>query len=137
MAIIQTPEPPPKQKHNKHKESDIQRACVKWFKEAYPEYEGLLFAVPNEREGAGETALQSKIKGNRRRQMGVVAGVSDTILLVARGGLNGLCAECKTPIGNQKPEQKAWQKKVELQGYGYFVFRSVDDFKEKINGYLK
>ena len=56
-------------------EHNIQCACVRWFNYQWPEYRGLLFAVPN--GGARSKATAGKLKAE-----GVVAGVADLILLV-------------------------------------------------------
>lgn len=70
--------------------------------------------------------------------MGLVAGVSDLILMMPRGPWNALCIEMKTTDRNsgQSDDQKTWQKLVEAQGYRYEVVRTEDEFKELINEYL-
>ena len=67
---------------------------------------------------------------------GVVAGVSDLILMVPRHGVHGLCIEMKTPKGKQSPNQKTWQKLVEDEGYMYMVVRSFERFEQLMNDYL-
>lgn len=110
-------------------EHRIQVACVRWFAYQYPQYEGLLFSVPN-------GGHRDKVTGAMMKAEGVVAGVADLILLVPSKGYHALCIEMKTEKGRQSPEQKAWQKKVEAQGYKYAVCRSLDDFIATINDYL-
>lgn len=134
----------------REEEHNIQCACVRWFNLQWPQYRGLLFAVPN--GGARSKATAGKLKAE-----GVVPGVADLILLVPRFGrvqiegnaeeqrtyidtydLNcALCIEMKTRKGYQSPEQKAWQKKVEAHGYKYAVCHSLDEFMAVVNGYLK
>ena len=125
----------------REEEHNIQAACVRWFNLQWPEYRGLLFAVPN--GGARNKATAGKLKAE-----GVVPGVSDLILLVgkpARKPLRGfcdissfgLCIEMKTKTGRQSPEQKAWQAKAEQFGYEYAVCRSLDEFIAVVNGYLR
>jgi len=116
-------------KKPRDEEHQLQCACVKWFNLQYPEYRGLLFAVPN--GGARSKATAGKLKAE-----GVVAGVSDLILLVPSYGYGGLCIEMKTPKGKQSPEQKEWQNKVEGQGYDYRLCRSLDEFMTEIKIYL-
>ena len=121
-------------------EHNLQCACVKWFAYAHPELRGLLFAIPN----GGE---RSKATAGKLKAEGVVAGVADLILLVPqwfttwRGQQGckfaGLCIEMKTKQGYQSPEQKAWQAIVEQYGYKYAVCRSIDQFIETIENYLK
>lgn len=92
----------------------------------------LLFAVPN---GGGRSKVEAAIMQGE----GVTPGVSDLILLVARGGYNGLCIEMKTEAksSKQSEDQEAWQKLVEAQGYKYVVCRSLEQFRSVINEYLK
>lgn len=69
--------------------------------------------------------------------MGVFHGVSDTILLIPRGGFHALLIEYKDEKGRQSEYQKAWQKLVEGQGYKYCICRSLEQFKSIINEYLE
>ena len=116
-------------------EHNIQCACVRWFNYQWPEYRGLLFAVPN--GGARSKATAGKLKAE-----GVVPGVADLILLVpflqeCVQYFNGLCIEMKTSKGKQSQEQKDWECKVMEQGYEYRVIRSLDEFIEVVDSYLK
>jgi hypothetical protein len=125
----------------REEEHNIQAACVRWFNLQWPEYRGLLFAVPN--GGARSKATAGKLKSE-----GVVPGVADLILLVPRcfkahdddgwyNTIHALCIEMKTAKGRQSPEQKEWQAKVEGEGYRYAVCHSLDEFMNTINNYLK
>lgn len=117
-------------------EHDIQAACVRWFRFQHRDLAPLLFAVPN--GGARSKATAGKLKAE-----GVVPGVADLILLVprieegCRNMWHGLCIEMKTPTGRQSTEQGLWQLKVEQYGYQYAVVRSLDQFIETIEKYLK
>lgn len=111
-------------------EHNIQAACVRWFNIQWPEYRGLLFAIPN--GGARSKATAGKLKAE-----GVVQGVADLILLVPHIPEHALCIEMKTAKGRQSPEQKAWEKKVEEFGYKYAVCHSLDEFMAVVNGYLQ
>ena len=126
----------------REEEHNIQAACVRWFNLQWPEYRGLLFAIPN--GGARSKATAGKLKAE-----GVVAGVADLILLAPRTRAritfegkvvtvikHALCIEMKTEIGIQSPKQKEWQKKVESHGYRYAVCHSLDEFMDTINNYL-
>ena len=124
----------------KQEEHNLQCACVRWFNLQYPQYRGLLFAVPN--GGARNKATAGKLKAE-----GVVAGVADLLLLVPRKTCNdplilsttyhGLAIEMKTAKGRQTPLQWAWQQKLEAHGYEYRICRSLDDFIDTIEQYLK
>lgn len=113
----------------KHNEHELQKACVRWFRLAYPEYAYCLFAVPN---GGFRNATEAK----RLKAEGVIAGVSDLILLVPRQGKGALCIEMKTHTGVQRESQKVWQSEIERCGNQYEVIRSFDDFKVAIEKYL-
>jgi hypothetical protein len=113
-----------------HRESQLQRECVKWFRLQYPALGHMLFAVPN---GGSRNAREAGIM----KDEGVVPGVSDLILLLPRKGYGSLCLECKTPDGQQSYNQAAWQGSCEASGNKYVIFRSVDDFIKIVNWYLK
>lgn len=131
MAITETP-PRPAQRKRGSPEGRIQSSCVAWFWNTYPQYRELYFCVPNENAREDSNASTGAI----RRSMGVVKGVSDTILFLARGKYHALCVEFKTDIGRQSSAQVDWQSKVEAQGYRYEVVRSLEEFKKLINEYL-
>lgn len=131
MPILATP-PRPAQRKRGSPEGRIQSSCVAWFWNTYPQYRELYFCVPNENAREDSNASTGAI----RRSMGIVKGVSDTILFLARGKYHALCVEFKTDIGRQSDAQRLWQSKVEAQGYRYEVVRSLEEFKRLINEYL-
>lgn len=110
-------------------ESQLQVACVRWFRYEFPEYGDLLFSVPN--GGKRHIATARKLKAE-----GVVAGVSDLILLVPNKDYHGLCIEMKWGKGKQTDNQIRFQKHVVDQGYKYIVSRSFEDFEERVRYYL-
>lgn len=134
--IIETPERPKKRFHGQP-ESRIQSESFKWFWNEYPQYRGLVFAVTNQNERSGDLGKKAQlISGAMRKNLGLVAGVSDLVGIIPRGKYHGIMLECKTENGTQKPPQIWWQGVVESQGYLYKIFRSVEEFKEIINWYL-
>lgn len=110
-------------------EHDLQAACVRWFRLAHPRLALCLVAVPN--GGRRDAVTGAKLKAE-----GVVAGVSDLLLLVPRGKYHGLCIEMKTPKGRQSEAQRQWQREMERQGYKYALIRSFDAFMQEVGGYL-
>lgn len=112
-----------------NEEHNIQVACVRWFAYQYPELQGLLFAVPN--GGRRDAVTGAKLKAE-----GVIAGVSDLILLVPSCNHGAMMIEMKTGKGRQSEEQKRWQTIVERMNYKYVVCRSFDEFQKIINEYL-
>lgn len=110
-------------------EHRLQCACVRWLRLAYPQHHHNLFAVPN--GGYRTPATAAKIKAE-----GALPGVSDLILLIARGGYHGLLIEMKTDKGRQSEAQREWQKKIEADGYKYVVVRSIEEFIKVVEAYL-
>lgn len=108
----------------------LQVACVQWFDGQHRDLFGLLYAVPN-------GGRRDKITGAKLRAEGVVAGVSDLNLDIARHGYHGLRIELKTRTGRQSQRQRWWQTLVEAQGYKYIIVRDVLDFIDQINSYLQ
>lgn len=106
-------------------ENKIQQDCVIWFNNNYclkfhnPRY--IIFSVPNEGEDAYET--------KRKRERGMLPGVSDLIIV---GPDLTLFMETKTPEGRQANSQKDFQCRVEALGFKYYMFRSLEEFKEII-----
>lgn len=110
-------------------EHRLQCACVRWFRLAYPQHHHNLFAVPN--GGYRTPATAAKIKAE-----GALPGVSDLILLIARGDYHGLLIEMKTDKGRQSEAQREWQRKIEADGYKYVVVRSIEEFIKVVETYL-
>lgn len=110
-------------------EHKLQSECVRWFRMEYPDFGLLLFAVPN-------GTNKSKAARIRFKEEGLLSGVADLLLLVARGGYHGLCIEMKTEKGKQSDEQKAWEKAVTEEGYLYVVCHSREEFENVIYNYL-
>ena len=123
-------------------ESYTQQACVAWFNAQYPSLSGLLFAVPNDGRRTMKMVRTSTgyktvcVGGSRKKAEGLVAGVSDLILLVPRGGFGSLCIELKTSVGRQSSTQKEWQRKAEMAGNKYIICRNVESFSEEVKKYL-
>lgn len=132
MGIIPTPSNPYNKKRRGAPEMKIQAECIKLAWNDFPETRNLLFHVANEMDGGGDGML-----GARRRAEGIVRGVSDLILMIARGGYHGLCIEMKREDGYQSKYQKAWEEAVKAQGYRYEVCRSAVDFRALLTEYLE
>ena len=112
-------------------EHKLQEACLRWFNLQYPRLRGRLFAVPN--GGRRDAVTGAKLKAE-----GVVAGVSDLILLKRTHQYGALLIEMKTPKGRQSEHQRWWQRVVTENGeYKYVVCRGLDDFTRQVDGYLE
>lgn len=129
MPIIETPPQPKKRKHTQP-EARIQASCVEFLWNNYPETRGLYIHIPNEGNRS------SKLDGAMRKALGLVAGAPDTFLFIPRHGKHGLAVEFKTETGAQSDAQKAFQARLEQNGYAYFICRSLEQFKIIINEYL-
>lgn len=114
----------------KHEESSLQIACVRWFRMQFPFLKLLLFSVPN----GGQ---RDKVTAMVMRAEGTVAGVADLLLLYPSAGFHGLCIEMKTEKGVQRDTQKKWQQAVEEYGYKYIICRSIEQFMVEVDSYLK
>ena len=112
-------------------ESQIQQACINWFKAQYPRLweDGVLFHIANEGVRRGGA-------GSRAKREGVVRGVADLCLAMPRKGYGALYIEMKKPGCYQRPDQKTWQKNIEKHGNKYVVIKSVESFMRLIQEYL-
>lgn len=127
LAEYQRKNPPRKRPDNE--EYRIQVACYNWFNLQYPKYRGLLYHVAN-----GEP--RDKATARKLKAAGVVPGVADLSLDIARGGYHGLKVELKTAKGKQSPVQRDWQRLIAAQGYLYIICRSLEQFQKEVTGYL-
>ena len=115
-------------KPHQHTESSLQIECVKWVRATFPHFDKLFLSVPN---GGQRNAVTARIM----KAEGVVAGVSDLMLLIPNNGYHGLCIEMKTEKGRQSEHQKMFQEEAESNGYKYVVCRSFDEFASEIYRY--
>lgn len=116
-------------KKNRLEEQKLQMACVKWFRLQYPDK--ILFAVNNNSFGSG---ISNARMGAINKACGVLAGVSDLILL-HKG--KSYFIEMKYASGRQSPNQKAFQREVEAEGFTYKLIRTFDEFMEYVNGIIR
>ena len=114
----------------KHQESQLQQSAKRWFDYQYPDMARMLIAIPN-------GGKRGKIEAGIMKAEGVTKGAPDMVLFAAKNGYNFLCLEFKTATGRQSESQKAWQADAERNGSKYVIIRSVDQFIETINNYLK
>ena len=115
-------------------ESKIQQQAYVWFNNSYctvknsPRF--IIHSVPN--------GIPIPIPAKERaraldllRKTGMVNGISDLMI----HGVLGRCiwAECKTQTGIQSEDQKKIESRVKDLGGIYILFRSLNEFQEKIN----
>ncbi len=116
----------------KNIEDQLQIACIRYMRAQYPNV--LCFHVRN--EGIRGTKAQQMAYGAKSKRMGVLAGVSDIIIMSANGGFHGACIELKAPKGTVTDSQGKFLDKVEVEGYYRNVCWSFDEFKEYVDFYL-
>ena len=119
----------------RHKESDLQIRCIKWFRFQYPAFARLMEHPKNEGNGNRRQGAISKAEG-------VQAGVADIILHLPSfcdqvpDGYHSLAIEMKSPTGTQSREQKQWQRLFEAAGGQYVIIRSYDEFVDVVTRYM-
>lgn len=127
----------------KHNESNLQIACVNWFRMQYPKLALLLFAVPNGGKRAKKLVKTKfgyktvSLEGSRLKQEGATSGVADLILLYGNETHHSLCIEMKYGRNGQSQQQKDWQKAAEQHGNRYEVINTFEGFQELIFNYLE
>jgi len=108
----------------------LQQACVRWFNLQYSNLRMLLFAVPN-------GGKRNSFEAARLQSEGVVAGVSDLILLAPNSRGQILCIEMKVGRGKQTENQKAFQVSVENTGNKYAICSTLDEFIVVVRKHLR
>lgn len=111
-------------------ESQIQKACVEWFRKRYPTIGGAFHSVPN---GGARNVWTGKIL----KDEGAVSGVADLELLVPRHGYGSLSIEMKTADGKQSQSQKDYAKCLARFNNKYVVCHSLEEFRQAIIDYLE
>lgn len=126
----------------RHKESDLQIRCIKWFRYQYPAFARLMEHPHN--EGNAFSRRQQAIANAE----GVTKGVADLILHLPSFVLadktdgnsvwyyHSLAIEMKSPTGTQSPEQKTWQRLFEAAGGKYIIIRDYDSFVLELTRYM-
>ena len=118
----------------KRTEDIMQISCVRWFRLQYPKL--LLLSFPAGYVFGGNETKRAII-GKRMKDMGYTIGTADLFLAIPSDPYHGLFVEMKTEIGRQSPAQKDFEKRAIFSGYKYAVCRTVEEFIEAINNYLK
>ena len=106
-------------------EERIQFQIVCWYRNNYclkmHSPQNLIFSVPNDGKDLAEQM--------RKKSTGLLKGVSDLIIIQPN---KVIFVEVKTPTGTQQPNQKDFEKAVNLLGFEYWIVRSLEEFKKKI-----
>jgi hypothetical protein len=115
--------------------SRLQGSCVKWFRYQYSEYKDLLFAIPNGLP-IFDKELRVKIY-NRLNKEGLKAGVPDLFLAVGNSIYNGMFIEIKSKTDRLRKVQADMIRELESENYKCIIVRSLDEFIEEINSYMR
>lgn len=113
-------------------EHDEQAALIDWCylkQKKNPDYRQI-FAIPN--GGHRRKATAAKLK-----QEGVMPGVPDLLLAVAKNGKHGLFIEMKSAKGRITANQRVWQDRLVSYDYAFVVARGFDEAKAAIEKYLE
>lgn len=112
-------------------ESKEQKALIKWWSIQFPQFDNLLFHIPNGGLRNLKTAVRLKAEG-------VKPGVADLFLAMPNNNWHGLFIEMKRQYGNsQTVLQKEFQVAIEKQNYRYLLARGWENAKNGILEYLK
>lgn len=107
-------------------EDKIQQEIFVWFNNNYclPKHNSrsIIFSVPN-------GGLRNKIEAIKLKSTGLLAGVSD-LILIHLGQV--IFIEVKTDIGKQSPVQLEFENRVKQQGFEYYLVKSLQEFKDII-----
>lgn len=114
-----------------HWESDLQIACVNWFRLQYPWPRYLITAVPN-------GGLRDRVTAKILRAEGVWSGIPDLYIPMPRKGYTALYIEMKNgKAGRVSDSQRETMAFLEREGAKCVVCRDFDSFVDLVNYYLK
>ena len=108
-------------------EHDIQKACIEWFRLKYPKY--LIYAIPN--GGARNKIVAAKLKAE-----GVLSGIPDLHIPVAKQGFHGLYIEMKAGKNKASENQISVMQKLSNEGFRCEVCWSFDHFRAVVDNYF-
>jgi len=120
---------------NNDEHSRIQKACVKWFKYQYSDKKNLLFSITNGIPVADKN-IRIKIY-NRLIAEGLQPGVPDLFLSHGNSLYNGLYIEIKSKTDRLRKVQADMIRELESENYKCIIVRSLDEFIEEINEYMR
>jgi hypothetical protein len=113
----------------KASELNLQGTCYQWAYNTYQEVRGILHHIPN----GGKRSI---VEAAQLKASGVVMGVCDLFLPLARRNAHGLYIEMKLPGEKLRSEQVMFADKVSKNGYFVYRIDNVEEFKELIEWYL-
>ena len=109
-------------------EFNIQQEIVVWFRNnhclKHHKPRNIIFSVPNEAAYKNKSFIQT----------GLMVGVSDLIVVIDS---KTLYFEVKTATGKQSPKQIEFEETIKNLNQEYYLVRSLDNFIDIIEHYLK
>ena len=110
------------------REHHLQSACVQWARLQYPKL--IIFAIPN-------GSFCGFKQGRKLKAEGVLKGIPDIFVALARKGYNGLFIEMKAgKKGVVSEEQTEMMIKLKEAGYCCAVCRSFEQFQNIVDNYI-
>lgn len=107
-------------------EDILQAEIFKWYFNNFCTKENelphIIFSVPN-------GGYRSKSEAMKFKATGLLSGVSDLIIVQPN---KTIFCELKILTGKQSPQQVDFQNKVTALGFEYWIIRSLEEFKLKI-----
>lgn len=132
LDILRSSANAPARRRPAYLEDKLQIACKYWFDCQYPQYRLLLHHSPNE-----GLLMKHDRDGAKRKAMGMRAGFPDFIFLLPNKEHPYLALELKSAKGRQSDHQKEYQQAVEKAGGQYVIIRTLEQFMQTINDYLR
>lgn len=105
----------------KESEEQLHQNCYVWFHNTYPHLRGLLCYNLNN--------SKNRIDGSRNKAKGLQAGRADFTFY-----FDGTATfiELKNETGTQSTQQKDWEKLVKMNGFNYYICKTLNDFQHAI-----
>lgn len=109
-------------------EHELQVQAMKYMRLQYPELDRQIFAIPN-------GGARDPVTGKKLKDEGVLAGVWDLFIAIPSGDYHGCFIETKWGKNGLSDSQKKF-KQANNKHYYFFVYRTLDEFIEKLQQYL-
>jgi len=116
-----------RKQHVDQEEHGLQKRCVKWFRQTYPQL--LIVSVPNAAKRSFKLAAMLKAEG-------MISGFPDLMLCFPSNGHGALFIEMKTSKGRPSSEQVLVHAYLRSVGYEVGMPTTVEEFQTLVNEYL-
>lgn len=108
-------------------EATIHKTAIQWAR-AHPIIHRRIIHIPNEGKRTGRY-------GNHLKSLGLLPGVWDLFVMLARHGFHGAWIEIKSKHGTLSPAQKLFGEEQRQEGYFTAVCYSVDEVIRTLDWY--